>query len=315
MGGRPRLSIIIVSYNTKDITDECIESIYSSEWHDGFEIIVVDNNSHDGSVEMIREKYPDVKLIANKENRLFAIANNQGAEIAQGEYLLLLNSDTIVYDDNIQKMMDFFDTAPEDVICIGPKILNHDKTVQSYGAPDYGYAEHFICQMGLHKRLPFLCRIWESLPTSPDRTHRVGWVSGCCMMIRSDLYRKVGGLNENLVFYGEEPEFGFRTRRAGYKTLYYHGAEIIHLAEVSTTKVHKKRKKTFEEDMNQHESLIVLTNGYRKAINVTRLTILACRLKCIMGYEREMFERKIEHERKVVDYLQKRLEESRYESQ
>lgn len=88
--------------------------------------------------------------------------------------------------------------------------------------------------------------------------------------------------------------------------------EIIHLAGVSTTKAHKKRKKTFEEDMNQYESLIILTNGYRKAINVTRLTIFACRLKCLMGFKREMFERKIEHERKVVAYLQKRLEGSQY---
>lgn len=130
-------------------------------------MIVVDNNSHDGSVDMIRNKYPQVKLIINSENRFFAIANNQGAKIASGDYLLLLNSDTIVYDDNLQRMVDFFDSLSDDIICIGPKILNADKTIQSYGAPQYGYAEHFICQMGMHKRLPFLRRLWKTLRFLP----------------------------------------------------------------------------------------------------------------------------------------------------
>lgn len=266
-------------------------------------MIVVDNNSHDGSVEMIRERFPQVKLIANPDNRLFAIANNQGAEIANGDYLLLLNSDTLVYDDNLQRMVDFFDRQAPDVICIGPKILNHDKTIQSYGAPDYGYAEHFICQMGLHKRLPILGKIWKSLPTSPNLTHRVGWVSGSCMMVRRLLYNQVGGLNEKLVFYGEEPEFGFRTRQLGFRTLYFHEAEIIHLAGVSTKKSQVKKVKAFEEDMKQYESLIRLTNGFQGAINVTRLTILAARLKKMIGYETSAMDKKIAHETKVLRHL------------
>lgn len=130
---RLKLSIIIVNFNTCDITRQCLESIYNAEWRDNFEIIVIDNNSQDGSVDMIAKEFPEVRLIANKDNKLFAIANNQGAEIAKGKYLLLLNSDTIVEKDNLQKMIDFFETQPDDVICIGPKILNPDRTLQSCG--------------------------------------------------------------------------------------------------------------------------------------------------------------------------------------
>jgi len=102
-----KLSIIIVSYNTKGLTDNCIASIYKSILNYSFEIIVVDNHSTDGSVEMIREKYPSVILVENTTNFLFAIANNQGAKIARGEFLLLLNSDTLVSGDNLQKWFRF----------------------------------------------------------------------------------------------------------------------------------------------------------------------------------------------------------------
>lgn len=288
------------------MTDNCLASIYNAKWRDEYEVIVVDNNSHDGSVEMIRNKYPQVKLITNSENKLFAIANNQGANIARGDYLLLLNSDTIVYDDNLQRMIDYFDTLPANVICIGPKILNADKTIQSYGAPKYGYAEHFICQMGMHKRLPFLRKIWKTLPTSPDITHEVGWVCGACMMIPREKYDKVGGLNEKLEFYGEEPEFGFRTRKLGYKTLFFKDAEIIHLGGVSTKAKTKTRKKSLEDDLREYDCLVRLTNGYDGAIKVTRITILACRIKTLIGYNREMFKKKIEHEKKVIVFLKQR---------
>ena len=128
-----KLSIIIVSYNTKNILDECISSIKNSNTQSSYEIIVVDNASHDGSVKMLESKHPDVRLIKNKENRLFAIPNNQGAEIATGEYLLLLNNDTLVYDDNLDKLIQFMDEQDQRVICVGPKILNGDRTLQSQG--------------------------------------------------------------------------------------------------------------------------------------------------------------------------------------
>lgn len=144
MNEKCKLSIIVVSYNTKETTDNCLSSIYNSMWKDPFEVIVIDNDSHDGSVEMIKSKYPYVKLIVNEDNKLFAIANNQGANWACGKYLLLLNSDTLVEKDNLQKMLSYFETVPDDVICIGPKVLNMDGTIQSSGYPNPGLRGAFL---------------------------------------------------------------------------------------------------------------------------------------------------------------------------
>jgi GT2 family glycosyltransferase len=227
-----KLSIIIVSYNTRQILDECIQSVYSSKIDDSYEIIVVDNNSGDGTVEMIEAKYPDVCIIKNAVNNLFAKANNQAAGIAEGEYLLLLNSDTIVYGDNIQRLVSFMDSQPEAVICCGPRVLNRDRTVQSEGFPDGGYMERITMCFKLYKFLPLMLLPY-GLPVKSCKVRKAGWVAGCCMLVRKSDYLKVGGLNETMGFYGEEPEFGYRTSRMGYKTVYNPQCEIIHLGGVS----------------------------------------------------------------------------------
>lgn len=308
-GYSPRLSIIIVSYNTCDVTDQCLKSVYSAKWRDDFEVIVVDNNSSDGSVDMIRSKYPQVKLIANPNNKLFAIANNQGAKIANGEYLLLLNSDTIVYDDNLQRLIDFFDKQPKDVICIGPKILNPDKSLQSGPHPRSGIIEHFFHLTHAVKILPFLKCFFPTLPSNPYKVQRAGWIMGCAMMIRSKEYKEVGGLNEAIEFYGEEPEFGYRTDRLGYKTIYYPEAEIIHLGGISTKKKEGLNPEEEEarkaRDLRRYEKLIQQTTGYDKAINTAKATIFAYRLLWCVS-RNPYFKDAIKHEKEVICYLKAR---------
>lgn len=300
------LSIIIVSYNTKKVTENCISSIYNSKWRDKFEIIVVDNNSQDGSAQMIKDMFPKVKLIENKENKLFAIANNQGAKIANGKYLLLLNSDTIVESYNLQKMIDYYKTIPEDVICIGPKILNPDRSLQSCGMPEWGSPfQQYATLYGLNKILPlrWLC---APLDKRPNKTHRTGWVSGCCMMIPRDKYLEVGGLNENLFFYGEEPEFGYRTKRLGYKTIYFPHAEIIHLGGVATNKSDENMH-SFENDIKQYDCLVSQTVGAKKAIAITKRTIFSLRVKRLFYKNKNFIDYRINHEKKVVKYFQNKL--------
>lgn len=276
---KPCLSIIIVSYNTKEITKNCLQSIYQASWKDPFEIIVVDNNSQDGTIDMIKEEFPKVKLIENYDNKFFAKANNQGAKIARGKYLLLLNSDTLVYDDNLQKMIDFYEKQKSNIICIGPKILNKDKSIQSYGVHKYGFIHHVLISLKLHK-LPGINLVFKSLPSSPKKTHEVGWVSGCCMMIPKNLYEKVGGLNENLEFYGEEPEFSYRTQKLGYKTLFYHKSEIIHLGGISSKSI-----PTFQEKFTyykRYDKLIKETHGYKNELRNLKFTSLCITLKMIL---------------------------------
>ncbi len=297
------LSIIIVSFNTKDVTDACLASIYKAKWRSTYEVIVVDNNSHDGSVEMIREKYPQVKLIANPDNKYFAIANNQGAKIARGKYLLLLNSDTIVEDDNIQRMIDYFNTLPTDVICIGPKVLNPDKTVQSFGNPNGGYRERTAACFKFNRIFPewFTVHVFglKGLPYNPNKNRECGWVSGAAMMIRTDLYNKVGGLNDRVEFFGEEPEFGHRTHALGYRTLYYSGAEIIHFGGVSS----KKNSNPTKVRHRRYGKLIKETVGYTKGIRMSKIVIFAAYVKRILSSDKEYFTKAIAYEKEVVNYL------------
>jgi hypothetical protein len=302
-----------VSYNTKKVTDNCLASIYSACWRDEFEVIAVDNNSRDGSVEMIRTKYPQVKLIANEDNKLFAIANNQGAKIAKGDYLLLLNSDTLVYDDNLQRMIDYFDTLPDDVICIGPKVLNPDKTVQSYGWANGGYRECIAACFKLNKILPefVMTKVFrlKGMAYTPLHSREVGWVVGACMMMRSNLYQKVGGLNERIVFYGEEPEFGYRTSRMGYRTLYYADAEIIHLGGVSTKAKQQVNPTQTGQRLERYAALVKETVGYKKGIRLSKIGILAAQIKGLIPKYRSYFAEAIAYERQVVKYLELKLHE------
>lgn len=162
------------------------------------------------------------------------------------------------------------------------------------------------CFYGLHKLLP-LYRIWPVLDRRPDVTHRTGWVAGCCMIIPRDKYIHVGGLNENLVFYGEEPEFGFRTDRLGYKTLYYAGASIFHLGGISTNSDNAK-KNTFEKGIKEYDSLVSETVGYREAIAITRRTRTSLKIKRLFYKNTEFIDSRIAHETKVIQYFKRKLQ-------
>lgn len=308
------LSIIIVSFNTKDILDQCIASIYSCNIKNSYEIIVVDNASVDGTIEMLEEKYPEVKLIRNKENRLFAIANNQGAHIASGEYLLLLNSDTLVYDNNIDKMFHYFDSLDSNIVCIGPKILNYDKSLQAQGMYEFSLWGSFCFWFKLANILPdFIGK--RILPPSTyswncEVPHEVGWVTGCAMMIRRKEYLELGGLNEKLEFYGEEPEFSYRAKVHGYHTHYYPGAEIIHLGGVSTQKTIKRDETTNEKQelaLRRYSKLVGLTVGYKQGLWIARITKWSYICKWPFVKNKSFVKERILNENRVIRHFKELL--------
>lgn len=300
-----KLSIIIVSYNTQDILDQCISSIKSSTISFSYEIIVVDNASHDGSVEMLKRKYPEVKLIENNENRLFAIPNNQGAEIATGEYIFLLNSDTIVYDDNIDRMVEYMDSVDKHIICVGPKVLNADKTLQAQGMHGITHWSNACYHFKLGKLLPsFIGRLILPPATYPwncNVPHEVGWVTGCAMMIRRYEYIRLGGLNELLEFYGEEPEFSYRAKKCGYLTYYYPHAEIIHLGGASTKKVSTEIAN--ENSLRRYTKIVEQTVGYKYAIGTSRITMCSYYLKRIFAKDKAVLNESIAKEKKIIRHF------------
>ena len=312
MSDSMKLSIIIISFNTRDILRDCLLSIRSAVIQCSYEIIVVDNNSVDGSVDMIREEFPEVSVIANEHNNFFAKANNQGSAIAQGEYLLLLNSDTLVEPGNIEKLVDFLDHAGEKVVCAGPKVLNPDRTLQSAGYALPSVSERLSMVWHLNRILPKqLARklLPTGMPGLYNGNHRSGWVSGCCMLVRKDVYLSVGGLNEELEFYGEEPEFGYRLNKLGYETWVVPGAEITHLGGQSTKTSQAFFLKNEDRALKRYAVLQNNTVGYKKAVVMSRVVLLSTYLKYLLylGKKREYLSGSIAWEKKVIKHLKQQI--------
>jgi hypothetical protein len=203
------LSIIIVTLNNKKILEECIESIKRNTTSTSYEIIVVDNNSNDGTRSAIRSKYPDVILVGNKKNLGFSGANNMGLKIAKGRYSVLLNDDTYIKEDAFGKLVAFMDNETAIGIC-GPKLLNIDGSLQRQGSLLSAYK-------------------WRS--KSPIE---VGFVLGACLFIRMAVISKIGLLDENLFFYNDDLDLCKRARTAGFKVVYYPDAEIYHYGGYSS---------------------------------------------------------------------------------
>lgn len=216
------LSIIIVSFNTVKLTHDCIASLYRSLDHAtfAFEIIVVDNVSTDGSREMIKKKFPKVRLLTNRENVGFGRANNQGIRASKAEYILLLNSDTVVLNASIVKLFSFAKQHPN--AFVGGKLLNADRSPQSSCGPFFSLPVVFTT-LFLKGDTLGITR-W-----SPDRTRKVDWVSGACMIAPKKLFLNDLLFDENIFMYMEEINLLYRAKQKGYSTYFYHRALIVHL--------------------------------------------------------------------------------------
>lgn len=233
-----KTSIIIVNWNTRDILRDCLESVYQQTDPNGLEVIVVDNASSDGSQEMVRQDFPQVRLIANEENRGFAAANNQGMEIAKGRYVLLLNSDTIVLDEAVAKAITFADKHP-DAAVMGCRVLNADRSLQPTCFMFPSLLNLLLSGSYLYKVFPkskFFGRErmwwWQR-----DDVREVDVVTGCFMLVRKEAIEQVGMMDDQYFMYGEETDWCYRFKRAGWKVLFTPDAEIIHLGGASSKQI------------------------------------------------------------------------------
>ncbi len=307
-----KLSIIIVSFNTRDILKDCLVSIEKAQIACSYEIIVVDNDSRDGSIGMIKEDFSGIIVIENKQNCLFAKANNQGVAIARGQCLLLLNSDTLVEKGNIEKLVLFLDKASSRIACVGPVVLNDDRTLQSCGYALPSIAERLSMVLHLSRLLPkTVARLLlpAGIPGLYEENHRVGWISGCCMLIRSDVYRALGGLNEALEFYGEEPEFCSRLSKSGYETWLVQEATIIHLGGKSSGDEHAAFLKDETGAMRRYTELQKCTVGIRKSIVMSRIVIVSAIFKYLISdrSKKVYFKNAISRERAIIRYMKNTL--------
>jgi GT2 family glycosyltransferase len=224
------VSVIVVSYNTRALTLQCLHSIYAETRYSSFEVLVIDNASADGSAAAISREYPQVTLIANRQNRGFAAANNQGLQLARGRYVLLLNPDTIVLERAIERTLAFADRHPA-LAVVGCQVLENPHTVQRTCFAFQTPLNLFLAFSGLSRIFP-RCR-WLARPHmnwwARDSMREVDVVSGMFMLVRSSAIRQVGPMDEDYFVYGEEADWCYRFRRAGWRCCFAPVAQIMHV--------------------------------------------------------------------------------------
>ena len=233
-----KLSVIIVNYNVEFFLEQCLNSVYAALKHVEGEVFVVDNNSIDGSLAMVAEKFPQVTLIANKDNVGFSKANNQALRIAKGDYHLLLNPDTIVEEDTFQKVVDFMDAHP-DAGGLGVKMIDGKGNFlpeSKRGLPTPRDAFYKI--FGLSRLFPRSKRFgrYHLSYLDKDEQHEIEILSGAFMLMRKEALDKVGLLDEAFFMYGEDIDLSYRIVLGGYKNYYFPDTRIIHYKGESTKK-------------------------------------------------------------------------------
>ncbi len=241
------ISIIIINYNTKDLIDQCIKSIYESNILNPFEIIVSDNASVDGSVEMIAEKYKEVIILKNEKNLGFSKANNLGVKIAKGEFILFLNSDTIVTENAIDLLIEFL-RKNHTITAVGPKLLNYDKTIQRSWFDFPNPFKTFFNLTGLsfyivkfkNSKLLKLFFNKSKLPSfmlsNINEERIIDYLTLACLLIRKKELVQIGMLDDKIFFYHEDCELGYKLNSNSMKTVYFPKAEIVHLGGSSSQK-------------------------------------------------------------------------------
>ncbi len=232
------LSIIIVNYNVEFFLEQCLNSVYAALKNITAEVFVVDNNSVDGSVTLVEQRFPQVKLIANKENLGFSKANNQAIKLSTGKYVLLLNPDTLVQEDTFDKVVSFMDTHP-DAGGLGVKMIDGKGNFlpeSKRGLPTPMVAFYKIFG---------LARFFPNSPTfgkyhlsylDKEQNHEIDVLSGAFMLLRKEVLNKIGLLDETFFMYGEDIDLSYRITQAGYKNYYLAETQIIHYKGESTKK-------------------------------------------------------------------------------
>lgn len=249
-----KLSIVIVSWKVKELLSECVESIYRETQNIDFEVFVVDNNSQDGTVEMLKQDFPQVNLIANKTNNGFARANNQAIDKARGEYVLLLNPDTKILDQALEKVVEYMDQTRDCGVC-GCNLLNPDRSLQPSVRHFPKLIDQALVLLKLHNFLPNLSCFRRYLARDFDyaKTQKADQVMGAFMMIRRNLIDEIGSLDNGYWIWFEEVDFCRRTVDADFEVRYFADAQIIHhFGQSFKQKMSLEKQKIFNASMRRY---------------------------------------------------------------
>ncbi|MCI0449762.1 MAG: glycosyltransferase [Chlorobi bacterium] len=235
------ISVIIVNYNVKELLHQCVSSVLSSSKNLNCEVIIIDNNSFDGSVEFIKSRFSlnsKVKIICSPVNLGFANGNNLAAKEAKGEYLLILNPDTVLQEDTLEKTLSFYKSSPQAGAVTCKLVLPSGKLDlacrRSFPTPNVALYR----LLGLSKLFPKsrLFGRYNLTFLDENQTYEVDAIAGAFMLIKKDIYEQVGGFDEEYFMYGEDLDLCYRLKKAGYKIYYHPGTSIIHYKGESTKK-------------------------------------------------------------------------------
>lgn len=247
------VSIVIISYNTRDLTSECIKSIERTVKKSSYEIIVVDNNSSDGSVEQIQSARwrTKVKIIQNKENVGFSAANNIGVKVSSGRYVLFLNSDTVVYEKTIDGMVKFMDESKDAgaATCFVrlPNGKLDDAAHRGFPTPLRAFS-HFSGVSKIIPRSKFLAG-YSLGHLKLNKTHEIDALAGAFMIVRRDAGRQVGWWDEDFFWYGDDLDFCYRLKEKNWKIYFVPEFEILHYKGASGgLKKHSKHVSTANDE-------------------------------------------------------------------
>ncbi len=241
------LSVVIVNYNVKHFAEQCLRSIYAAVRGLQIELFLVDNNSTDGSLDYLQPRFPGVNFIANRENLGFGRANNIALKRTSGRYILVLNPDTLLADDTLQALIEYMDAHPR-VGAVGPKILNRD------GSFDIGSKRGLPTPWAAFCRLSGLIWLFPHsrlfgryymLHLDPDKPAEIDALVGSCMMVRREAYEQVGGFDEDFFMYGEDIDWCYRMKLAGWEIHYAPVTRIVHFVGESTRRSEVDRDKAF----------------------------------------------------------------------
>ncbi len=227
----PKLSVVIVNWNMVVLLRKCLASIQKYTTGLTYEVIVVDNGSTDGSPEMVRSEFPDVRLFGMDENLGFTKGNNIGIRASKGEYVLILNSDTEITENAFLRIIEFLDENPHAIGAVCRLVDLNGRQQPSFFRFESVFSKWFFFSVAMLSPLPL--RLYE-FDGDPERVQKTDWIIGAAMMIRGEPLREIGGFDEKIFIFSEDSDLCMRLSRATGKAFYYFpGATIIHVGGVS----------------------------------------------------------------------------------
>jgi GT2 family glycosyltransferase len=272
-----KLSIVIICWNDAECLGACLESIYAQKPSFDFEVILTDNGSTDGSLDLVRKDFPQTRIADNGRNLGFGPGNNAGVELAKGEYLFILNPDTLVHWGTLERLVAFLNATPEAGM-VGPRVLNTDGTFQLSAHPLPSFPRFLVKALFL-RFLGYLSPRFpadEYMGWTGDKTRTVGYCAACAVALRTDLYRELGGFDPRFKHQFEDADLCAQIWKKGLAVYFYPEATITHIRGVN-----RGRYPLSVLEKAEHSKYTYFEKHYRRTGLLRLISIIHCSVRAV----------------------------------